>query len=159
MAQAGAMSKRGWRALLLGLLALSLAACGGAQAFDVPTLPSSPPQTPAPTVAATPTPIAMPTQTSLPLDDKGFADPAFRDLWQRTDGDVASGKVTRAELWGQPVPFGARREPYAEAKGGERLVQYFDKGRMEINDPTADPKSEWYVTSGLLTEELITGRV
>ena len=154
-----AQAKCDRRTLLLGLAAFSLAACGGAQAVDVPTLPSSPPQTPTPAVAATPTPIVMPTQSSLPLDDKGFADPAFRALWERTDGAVASGKVTRAELWGQPVPFGARREPYAEAKGGERLVQYFDKGRMEINDPTADPKSEWYVTSGLLPEEMVSGRV
>src|SRR6185437_7901989 len=55
--------------------------------------------------------------------------------------------------------FGAEDEPYAESPGGKRLVEYFDKGRMEINDPGADPSSEWYVTSGLLTTELVTGRM
>jgi hypothetical protein len=30
---------------------------------------------------------------------------------------------------------------------------------MEINDPNADPSAEWYVTSGLLTTELVTGRM
>jgi len=38
-------------------------------------------------------------------------------------------------------------------------VQYFDKGRMEITDPQADSTSPWYVTSGLLTRELISGRL
>ncbi|HYF62889.1 MAG TPA: hypothetical protein VD886_08765, partial [Herpetosiphonaceae bacterium] len=30
---------------------------------------------------------------------------------------------------------------------------------MEINDPTADQNSEWYVTNGLLPIELMTGRM
>ena len=36
-------------------------------------------------------------------------------------------------------------------------MQYFDKARMEINDPKADPSSPWYVTNGLLTVELVSG--
>jgi hypothetical protein len=39
------------------------------------------------------------------------------------------------------------------------VVQYFDKSRMEINDPGADPASAFYVTNGLLTVELISGRM
>lgn len=50
-------------------------------------------------------------------------------------------------------------EPYAESPGGKRLVQYFEKGRMEINDPNADPTQPWYVTSGLLTVELVSGQI
>ena len=42
-------------------------------------------------------------------------------------------------------------ESYVEAPGGQRLVQYFDKGRMELTDPTGG------VTNGLLANELITG--
>jgi len=38
-------------------------------------------------------------------------------------------------------------------------VQYFDKSRMEINDPTADPNATWYVTNGLLPIELMTGHI
>jgi hypothetical protein len=36
------------------------------------------------------------------------------------------------------------------------MVQYFDKSRMEVNDPNAAP-GLWYVTNGLLVEELIVG--
>jgi hypothetical protein len=37
-------------------------------------------------------------------------------------------------------------------------VQYFDKSRMEINDPRLDSTSPFYVTNGLLVVELISGR-
>ena len=40
-----------------------------------------------------------------------------------------------------------------------RTVQYYDKSRMEITDPEADPTSPWYVTNGLLVVELMTGQV
>lgn len=36
---------------------------------------------------------------------------------------------------------------------------YFDKSRMEINDPTADPNAPWYITNGLLPIELMTGQM
>jgi len=55
-----------------------------------------------------------------------FAEPAFRALWRRTD-DLAQGR--RSYLWGpidkQSVVIA--REPYAEAPGGSRLVEYFEK--------------------------------
>ena len=50
-------------------------------------------------------------------------------------------------------------EPYDEGSGRLHLVQYFDKSRMEINDVTADRNSKWFVTNGLLTVELVSGRV
>jgi sortase (surface protein transpeptidase) len=52
-------------------------------------------------------------------------------------------------------------EPYADAPDGSgmRLVQYFDKSRMEINDPKISPDDRWFVTNGLLTVELISGRM
>ncbi|MDQ3927586.1 MAG: molybdate ABC transporter substrate-binding protein, partial [Chloroflexota bacterium] len=43
--------------------------------------------------------------------------------------------------------------------GGRRLVQYFDKSRMEINNPSGDKNSPFYVTNGLLTVELVSGRM
>lgn len=82
-----------------------------------------------------------------------FASPAFQTWWAATDAPVASGAVQRAWIWGpEPITAG-RQEPYAEAPGGQRLVQYFDKGRMELTAP-AGP-----VTSGLLARELMTGLV
>ena len=60
-------------------------------------------------------------------------------------------------MWG-PGPFYTDYEPYADAPEGNHLVQYFDKGRLEINDPKADPSSPWYVTSGLLVKEMVAGK-
>ncbi|MDQ6603982.1 MAG: hypothetical protein M3Z19_14770, partial [Chloroflexota bacterium] len=87
-----------------------------------------------------------------------FADPAFRALWRRTD-DLAQGR--RSYLWG-PIDrqtYVIAREPYAEAPGGARLVEYFDKTRMERTDPTASRTAPSFVTNGLLATEMITGRL
>jgi hypothetical protein len=87
-----------------------------------------------------------------------FADPAFRALWRRTD-DLAQGR--RSYLWG-PLDRQAAViawEPYAEAPGGFRLVEYFDKTRMERTDPTASRAAPGFVTNGLLATEMITGRL
>ncbi|HUS17397.1 MAG TPA: hypothetical protein VM536_20570 [Chloroflexia bacterium] len=88
-----------------------------------------------------------------------FADPAFARLWDRTDSLVASNQVTnRSWYWG-PGPGIMGREPYAQAPGGTRVVQYFDKARMEINNPSGDKNSPWYVTTGLLVVDLVSGRL
>jgi hypothetical protein len=83
----------------------------------------------------------------------------FDLVWARTDGPIATGNASRSWVWG-PTKYGAARmEAYAESPGGERLVQYFDKSRMEITHPGENPNSDWYVTNGLLVVELITGRM
>lgn len=86
------------------------------------------------------------------------ASSAFYDLWSRADLPVASGVVARSWLWG-PQPFAVANEAYAESGTGRRLVEYLDKARMEVNDPSADRNSKWFVTSGLLVTEMVTGRV
>lgn len=89
-----------------------------------------------------------------------FADRVFRELWERTDLPLAAnlpGLRPRSWIWG-PHPLASEREPYAEGLEGSRLVQYFDKGRMEISHPDA-PRDRWYVTSGLLAVEMIEGRL
>lgn len=88
----------------------------------------------------------------------GFADLAFARVWQRNDQPVAQQRVARGWLWG-PQPRIVRTERYAQAAGGQRQVQYFDKGRMEINNPRGDRSSRWFVTSGLLVVELTSGRM
>lgn len=93
-----------------------------------------------------------------PVIPDGFADPAFLQLWRRNDGPVAAGQAVRSWTWG-PWPGERRYERYDQAPAGVRLVQYFDKGRMEINDPTADRRTPWFVTGGLLVVELIGGRI
>ena len=88
-----------------------------------------------------------------------FANPAFATRWERTDAPVASGSTKRTWFWGPQPNTGSLSEEYREGIGGKRVVQYFDKSRMEINDPGADPASAFYVTNGLLTVELISGRM
>jgi hypothetical protein len=72
---------------------------------------------------------------------------------------VAANATRRTWLWG-PEPWRyAVEEEYIESRGGSRLVQYFDKSRMEITDRGRDPRDPFYVTNGLLVVELITGRL
>lgn len=88
---------------------------------------------------------------------RGFADSAFGQVWQRTDRPLAEQRVTRSWLWG-PRGLMARSESYLQAEGGLRQVQYFDKGRMEVNNPRGDRSSNWFVTTGLLIIEMISGK-
>jgi hypothetical protein len=88
------------------------------------------------------------------------ANPYFQGVWERTDKPVADGLVGRTWQWGPQANSLALDEPYAESPGGEREVQYYDKSRMEITQPTTgDPASIWYVTNGLLVVELMSGRL
>ncbi len=82
-----------------------------------------------------------------------LTNPDFASTWTREDAPVAAGTANRAWLWG-PEPFTAElEEPYGD---GFRTVQYFDKARMEINDPSGE-RDRWFVTTGLLATELMTG--
>jgi len=84
---------------------------------------------------------------------------AFQRVWERQDRAVTEHISDRSWTWG-PAPISeALREQLVEGVDGKRTVQYFDKSRMEINDPTADPNATWYVTNGLLPIELMTGRL
>ncbi|MHB8647266.1 MAG: hypothetical protein ACYDAR_15875 [Thermomicrobiales bacterium] len=75
----------------------------------------------------------------------GFANPAFQSQWQ-------AGEAITPNFWG-PIETAkdGTQEPYREASGGQRLVQYFDKGRMELTNGA--------VTNGLLATEIVTGRI
>ena len=101
--------------------------------------------------------------TALPVSaagsgDYSFASGAFRKVWERPDLPVAVQKVQRGFTWG-PEGFAFLDEPYAETPGGKRLVQYFDKTRMEITNPAADSNGAYYVTNGLLVKEMVAGQV
>ncbi|WP_298815688.1 flagellar filament outer layer protein FlaA [Chloroflexus sp.] len=113
--------------------------------------PSNPPPNPQPPVSG----------GGFVSPNGSFADDAMRNVWQRTDQPVANGAPglrPRSWIWGPQPISGAMREPYAQSPGGSRLVQYFDKSRMEINNPDA-PRNQWYVTNGLLVVEMLTGRL
>lgn len=120
-----------------------------ATALTVIALPVSSQASPgqAPVRAATALPASLP-----------FADSAFETVWTRNDQLVAAKSASRSWTWG-PAPLQAGLEAYTDAPdgSGKRLVQYFDKARMEINNPTLSPTDKAYVTNGLLTVELISG--
>ncbi len=110
-----------------------------------------PASAPAPQPQPAPAPIAAPAAF-----DGRYADPGFLQVWQRTDKAVADGRLTqpRTWLWGPQPSTASHREPYADSPSGTRLVQYFDKSRMELNNP-----ANGRVTNGLLVVEMLTGKL
>jgi hypothetical protein len=83
--------------------------------------------------------------------------PLFQRTWERTDKPVVDGVISRTLNWGPEAFSNVIQEPYTDAPGGERDVQYFDKSRMEDNSYRASPP--WDVTNGLLVVEMMTGRM
>jgi len=89
-----------------------------------------------------------------------FATPAFQMQW-------TAGEGVTPNFWGPlVVAHDGQTEAYKEGSldfsesgpanpgAGMRLVQYFDKARMELTHP-----AQGLVTNGLLTVELISGRL
>ncbi|MCX2726592.1 hypothetical protein OO015_03680 [Thermomicrobium sp. 4228-Ro] len=97
--------------------------------------------------------------SSAQAETNTFADAAFAARWERVDRPVAAGVVQRSWIWGPTPLTGGLTERYQESPDRTRLVQYFDKGRMELTHPEGDPSAEWFVTGGLLTRELVSGRI
>lgn len=96
--------------------------------------------------------------TAAPFDGQrlSFADERFSTVWTRTDSaDVRGG---RSWYWG-PNPWFDNAEFYRQGVNGLRTVQYFDKARMEINNPNDRSGSQQGVTNGLLVKELVSGRI
>jgi hypothetical protein len=83
---------------------------------------------------------------AAPVRAYDYANAAFRSLWAQTDADGS-----QAPVWG-PLFSDGVGEAYVEAPGGVRAVQYFDKGRMELTNPTSGK-----VSAGLLASEMIKG--
>lgn len=87
-----------------------------------------------------------------------FADDAFKRVWERYDRPVFYGETARSFTWGNQVTGGIR-EGYAEGPSGKHLVQYFDKSRMEINNPDGNRNADFFVTQGLLARDMIRGEI
>jgi uncharacterized repeat protein (TIGR01451 family) len=146
-------------------LTLQLCVPGQTDCGRSSTTPIRPtPATEQPTVA---TPFTLPTSTPTSTNAleqvntaqaANFADVAFQQVWQRSDLPVASQRVIRTWIWG-PDALAIHNETYNQSATGTRLVQYFDKARMEINDLSGDRSSPWFVTNGLLVKELISGQM
>jgi len=87
----------------------------------------------------------------LPAGAADFGDPAFGTQWQ-------AGEAITPNFWGPSVATKSAEQYLYSGTNRTRLVQYFDKGRMERYDGvTSTPGTK--VTNGLLATELITGRL
>ncbi|MDQ5823195.1 MAG: hypothetical protein M3441_03165 [Chloroflexota bacterium] len=152
--------------------------------FSAVALAQTPPPTSTPTAgnSTTPTSVGTPpgppasTRTVIPLVEVpetlykagggpfAFANPfegtgRMELLWTRTDKPVKEELVARTWMWGPGPNTPGLLEQYNEDPSGRgrRLVQYFDKSRMEINNPHGNWNTDFYVTNGLLTTELVSG--
>jgi len=86
----------------------------------------------------------------IPAGAADFADPAFKVQWQ-------AGEAITPNFWGPPAS--SRTEQYLySGTNRTRLVQYFDKGRMERYDGVTNMTGT-KVTNGLLATELISGQI
>jgi hypothetical protein len=147
--------------------------CGRTSSSPPRSTPAPVPTNPVPTGTAATAfaldPTRTPTRTPTPRaagsqDDQqaaaaaGFADVAFQRLWQRSDLPIASQQTVRSWMWG-PAAMTMRDEEYRQSSTGTRRVQYFDKARMEINNPVANRSDPGFVTNGLLVTELVSGRM
>jgi Tol biopolymer transport system component len=122
--------------------------------LGAPPPPTAVSQPTAPVVPGSPVP-GTPAPPGPPLITT--ADPLFSRVWERADRAVLEGKAGRSWTWGPQARTGGLQEPYAGLPGDTRLVQYFDKARMELH-PAGD-NSPAYVTNGLLVVEMMSGKV
>lgn len=89
----------------------------------------------------------LPVRSSPP---SAFADPAFSRYYARSSG------AEQQLLWGGG-PLVSLVEPFTGSPGNRRLVQYFERGRMEIADREVSRVNT--ISQGLLVRELATGSV
>jgi hypothetical protein len=97
-----------------------------------------------------------------------FADPIFAQRWQQDEavvpnfwGPLATAGAGQYESYlfaaaCPPQPPGMPRPCDPPGIFTRRIVQYFDKGRMELKDESSPHAS---VTAGLLVTEMMTGKV
>lgn len=88
-----------------------------------------------------------------------YAHAAFERTRDELDRPIDGGQANRTWFWGPAPITEGLYEPYLESPDNQRLVQYIDKARFELTNPDADPNNAWFVSTGLLTRELISGSV
>jgi hypothetical protein len=99
--------------------------------------------------------VTFPFSAPVAMAATKISNKAFEGVWQRVDQPIFASQTNRSWFWGPEPLTSGLYEPYLESGPyGRRVVQYFDKARMEINDPNTNQ-----VTNGLLVVEMITGRV
>lgn len=77
-----------------------------------------------------------------------FASPAFQRTWV-SEADASTGVI---DLWGNE-PLSWRVEPYIGAPNNRRVVQYFERGRMEVESGSSE------ISYGSLVAEMVSGQI
>jgi len=95
---------------------------------------------------------AMLTRNGVPVD------PAIAEIWSTHDGPVANDEIERDWLWG-PDAISTSVEYSADSPQGVRRMVYFDKGRLDVLDPTSTRDDGWYVTGALLVTQMLAGQI
>ena len=94
-------------------------------------------------LVAAPLGVFLPTWANQPAPPAALVfpmHPAMANAWHTTDGQIATAGAERAWLWG-PTANAMTVEYYANSPTGLRQMVYFDKGRMDVFDPTAPADS------------------
>ncbi len=99
--------------------------------------------------------------TASSVSTISFVSPQFESRWNYSDKAFLDfpGNISQSWTWGPntySLPGLTVSERYLDAPGESRKVQYFDKGRMELNSKALSG-SLFEVTGGLLVKELVTG--
>ncbi|NWJ47722.1 MAG: hypothetical protein HXX08_17860 [Chloroflexi bacterium] len=108
-----------------------------------------------------PSPVQCGARPTTVSPNTAFPNDWFQNFWKRYDFYAVGA---RSYVWGDK-PFASGSEYYYQALDGntqntkQRQVVYFDKSRMEITRASSNPLATGYVTNGLLTVELITGKM
>ncbi len=79
-------------------------------------------------------------------------------IWNRADGSILDGSEVRPFLFGAE-PLAVVTEHYQDSATGLRQMTYFEKGRLDILDPSEDPANPWFVSPAALVREMLSGSV
>jgi S-formylglutathione hydrolase FrmB len=94
----------------------------------------------------------------LPVAQAAYTETGFENSWNKLDKAVSEiYGLNRSYTWG-PQVLGSETLTQEFYNGVSRHVQYFDKARMEVSNPALSPADPYYVTTGLLVKELVTGK-
>ncbi len=87
-----------------------------------------------------------------------YSSDAFKRIWQYNDSPVQNGQVLRSWAYGA-APLASFLEEYKDSPQGLRLVEYWDKARLDITDPSKSAETSGYVSNGALVKELLQGEI
>jgi hypothetical protein len=82
--------------------------------------------------------------------------PVVERLWRTSDGALLDGDVARGWVWG-PEALAMTVETDPGSALGRRQMVYFEKGRLDVVNPTLDPSDPWFATGAALVSEMVAG--